>query len=1029
MKILSLRLKNLNSLYKEWFIDFTSPEFDDGIFMISGPTGSGKTTILDAICLALYGATPRLGKITKESNNIISRGAPACFAEVSFEAKGEKFRVFWGQHRSKSGQLQNHVHELYDEAGAVLENKKSLTIQLVEEKTGMDFSRFTKAVMLAQGAFTAFLFATPKEKSEILEELTGTEIYSIISIAVFQKMKDMEKKLNDTEEQLKTLELPDEESVAALVSQLEKTEHKVAFAQKELTQLNHKIEWLKEVEGLRAEKAGTEKALAVLSKDIEAFSGEFLLLKQAEKAEPLEGDYRLIETQRTDLTEEMKALSLFEKELPEFEYICTETKQRQEEAKNVLQKASNEQEVFVPLIKKVRELDRKFTEKSEMLRKQKDRITKLTKEQEAVNVSSKTLLSQKQKLENDFAAVKDYIEAHHRDGALEQEAGRIKTLEKNLLEKRKDFETAQKAEQYALGVYEDAKNKHSALTGRKAAEKLRLISLKEDISALHQKSFEDCLLWKEKEAYTLERRKLEEGSPCPLCGALHHPYSADEGDVNISERSFDLFKQIEETKEYLSALESEEPLIKSKFDAAYGLLNERREEYRLRNKRLEEATNELAALYKHFDLSIGEDTVFEERLVRWREYSKAENDLTLALLRLEAQLAEAKAGLARIDFDLVQLKREEIGLQAETVLLADERKELFGEKETGSEEDRLLRLVAEAQRTEREAERAFIDAKNKLENCSLRFADMKKRVDEDGGKLEQLENTFIRRLKEAGFSSEQGFLSVRLPYEQLKTLKDKEGELEKREHFFSEQKAVCEKKLTEALKKNLTDESFDKLLAEKEGCEKNGIALAEMVGSLKERLSVFREKEEQLAGLKARYEVEGIELIKFKKLSRLIGSADGNRYREFVQELTFSSLLAKANSRLVAVSDRYLLVQGKKLELEVVDNYQAAERRTVKNLSGGESFLVSLALALGLSAMSMGQSEINSLFLDEGFSTLDEDSSEVAFQALAELRAEGKLIGLITHMERLKGMVSTQITVSPLSAGRSKLSGAGVKTP
>jgi len=102
MKILELRFKNLNSLYGEWVIDFSSSEYiSNGIFAITGPTGAGKSTILDAICLALYGSTPRLGKITKSSNEIMSRQTGECYAEVTFESQAGKFRCHWSQHRAR----------------------------------------------------------------------------------------------------------------------------------------------------------------------------------------------------------------------------------------------------------------------------------------------------------------------------------------------------------------------------------------------------------------------------------------------------------------------------------------------------------------------------------------------------------------------------------------------------------------------------------------------------------------------------------------------------------------------------------------------------------------------------------------------------------------------------------------------------------------------------------------------------------------------------------------------------------------
>ena len=179
MKILELRFKNLNSLYGEWVIDFTDPEYvSNGIFALTGPTGAGKSTILDAICLALYGATPRLGKITKSGNEIMSRQTGECYAEVLFESQAGRFRCHWEQRRARKkaeGNLQDQEHQIADDAtGKPIETKKSLVGGVIEEKTGMDFDRFTRSILLAQGGFDTFLKADVEQKSKILEQITGT---------------------------------------------------------------------------------------------------------------------------------------------------------------------------------------------------------------------------------------------------------------------------------------------------------------------------------------------------------------------------------------------------------------------------------------------------------------------------------------------------------------------------------------------------------------------------------------------------------------------------------------------------------------------------------------------------------------------------------------------------------------------------------------------------------------------------------------------------------------------------------------
>ena len=222
MKILELRFKNLNSLYGEWHIDFTESEYAyNGIFALTGPTGAGKSTILDAICLALYGSTPRLGRITQSSNDIMSRQTGECFAEVVFSSQSGRFRCHWAHHRSRkkaNGELQIPRHEIAEatEGGKVLENKLTSVLSAVEDKTGMDFDRFTRSILLAQGGFDTFLKATVEQKSKILEQITGTKIYSDISIGVHERLREEKNKLENLESETRGIPIlsPEEELAA-----------------------------------------------------------------------------------------------------------------------------------------------------------------------------------------------------------------------------------------------------------------------------------------------------------------------------------------------------------------------------------------------------------------------------------------------------------------------------------------------------------------------------------------------------------------------------------------------------------------------------------------------------------------------------------------------------------------------------------------------------------------------------------------------------------------------------------------------
>ncbi len=243
MQILQIRFKNLNSLVGEWEIDLTNSAFvSDGIFAITGPTGAGKTTVLDAICLALYGRTPRLNKITKSENEIMSRQTGDCFAEVTFRTQAGHYRCHWSQHRARKkpdGELQAPKHEIADaDSGKIFESKIRGVTDEIKETTGMDFDRFTRSMLLAQGGFSAFLQATPNDRAPILEQITGTEIYSQLSIRVYEIRSTERKKLDTLQVTLEGMQLLTPESEQELMNNLDRKSLKKG---KSIHRLNRKI--------------------------------------------------------------------------------------------------------------------------------------------------------------------------------------------------------------------------------------------------------------------------------------------------------------------------------------------------------------------------------------------------------------------------------------------------------------------------------------------------------------------------------------------------------------------------------------------------------------------------------------------------------------------------------------------------------------------------------------------------------------------------------------------------------------------
>ncbi|WP_286954682.1 SbcC/MukB-like Walker B domain-containing protein, partial [Aminobacterium sp. UBA5277] len=227
--------------------------------------------------------------------------------------------------------------------------------------------------------------------------------------------------------------------------------------------------------------------------------------------------------------------------------------------------------------------------------------------------------------------------------------------------------------------------------------------------------------------------------------------------------------------------------------------------------------------------------------------------------------------------------------------------------------------------------------------------------------------------------------------------------------------------------KKVTDEGREELEPQFREWEEKLRLLRDVIAGLKQQLALNSQAKERMKEKQGAIEEQKKKCNRWAKLHSLIGSSDGKKYRNFAQGQTFKLMVSHANRQLAKMTDRYLLIQNEEqpLELDVIDNYQAGEVRSTKNLSGGETFIVSLNLALGLSKMASQKVRVDSLFLDEGFGTLDEDALETALETLAGLQQEGKLIGVISHVSALRERISTQIEVEPVSGGKSRLTGPG----
>jgi exonuclease SbcC len=216
MRLLAVRLQNLNSLSGTHEVRFdVAPLSAAGVFLITGPTGAGKSTLLDAMTLALYGRAARYGN--EKADEMMSRHTAECFAEVDFETGGRKLRATWRLGKTKSGNLRPVQRTLADATTLeILADKGREVDPLIESLTGLDYNRFMRSVLLAQGQFAAFLKAKPNERAELLEKITGTEIYSDLSVLAYETHKAKDETVMRLKAGLGALTVLDDEARAEL---------------------------------------------------------------------------------------------------------------------------------------------------------------------------------------------------------------------------------------------------------------------------------------------------------------------------------------------------------------------------------------------------------------------------------------------------------------------------------------------------------------------------------------------------------------------------------------------------------------------------------------------------------------------------------------------------------------------------------------------------------------------------------------------------------------------------------------------
>jgi exonuclease SbcC len=424
------------------------------------------------------------------------------------------------------------------------------------------------------------------------------------------------------------------------------------------------------------------------------------------------------------------------------------------------------------------------------------------------------------------------------------------------------------------------------------------------------------------------------------------------------------------------------------------------------------------------------DKIYKQLEARRDQYlsrNKKKTELERKIAALEIQTVHQDEQIRETDDDIRKQQKLLNELLLEQDTLKRERQELFGTKKSDDEEARLSTAIESADKNLDNSRQKLSEVNQALNRLKSKIDELEKALHSRDLRLNSVEESFRARLKAAAFADENNYNSACLHESERKMLAEQERKLsDERTEIDSRERAI-KRKLEEERIKALTEEPLVDL--------KNAVdMLTQTQRDIQQETGVIRQKLADNASLGIQHQklLEAInaqkqECARWNLLHELIGSADGKKYRNFAQGLTLAVMVKHANKQLKKMTDRYVLVcaADQALELNVIDSYQAGEIRSTKNLSGGESFIVSLSLALGLSQMSSRNVRVDSLFLDEGFGTLDDEALDTALETLANLQQDGKLIGVISHVPAIRERISTQIQVVPQTEGRSHIIGPG----
>ena len=1013
MRILSIKLKNINSLRGEWEIDFTkSPLKDAGLFAMIGATGSGKSTILDCISLAIYNQVPRLTKISKDSIEkgglILTKNERDCFTEVKYSCRSGVFTSRWSISKTRKGEtFREYEMQVFDEQGLPLTERKSEVPGKNSSLIGLDYDQFSKSILLSQGEFAKFLKSTKTERSQLLEEITGTRDFRRLGRMAYyvygQKKKLIENKL----ELIKSQQ-------ALLISEEEEKELELQIGKLEigLTVITEEREKIKARIDLR-------NRLILLQQGIDKKKEKAAVLKQ--EAENFERQHAETLKHYTELLPYKEDVHEYVKKHDELILVKQEIERNlakeKELSKRIIQFIA---ELSLLIKKDIKEDD--FFEQLDAFREEV--IEKISRKQQLMSDAASALVRIKNALKQPFLSEEnklfdtpgtkavllkklqsrledsEYLFRKHMEGhALKEE--NLQALRIELQETISDLGFLQTDVRGFLqnnirireneGKMETLGSELKVLVEKVESMQAETVALESSFAKAEEER-RKMLTEQGLEAY---RNQLVEGEPCPLCGSEAHPY--------VHEYAKDLSKVDDQY---------------NKVKAALNLKKQDLQNLSMSKLKCEENLKGIATLV---DRDKSDNVAYTQKIDSWKK--------KLAIEKIGSEdtakgyIIVHQEKLVAVEFCLSHLVTKPVLLllidelehysrnQANAIALDNEIGQLY----RGTDIHRDYKLKRDRMQS----------SVNERKQVQLAISKAQAQSHELQSSLNDLTTSLLTGLQALGHVSimeaNEKIINEEIFYE-----------LNAKRNTLKSEQQTGERVLLEDQERLKTESVADDAAVKMENLQRLQqeilVTWNEQNKQLEDERLKWRSQyqtRKQIGRIEEEVRKNRQANLPWELLCNHIGDKNGNKFNNFAQMLTLKHLLNFANRRLQKLHNRYhLSMPGDEEEddLVVIDNHMGNERRSVKTLSGGETFIISLSLALGLSDLASRDIKIESLFVDEGFGTLDPETLEEAIDTLEQLQADSsKMVGIISHVDSLKERIYTQIQLEKQQNGFSTI--------